>query len=207
MSFKFVLEDLRPSVIVSNDDELAGNAQRTINEPSQRTVWLTTEEYEELLSDVEVGDHQASSGNAEDAVLLLYTAAFDGRPNGALLSSMNIFVQDLALARVRSLDYQYCYLSCGPLFHIATMAYMLATFHLGGKNVARQGCRPSGDLRSCRQRGLQGRIHCRTDDLEDCGPQPRCEVRPKEPQPAARQPRMERNDHDPVCSSGRLRPD
>src|SRR5207247_3939579 len=68
------------------------------------------------------------------AVLQLYTAAFTGRPNGALLSHWAVLVQDLVMGNLQRVDSEYVYLNSGPLFHVATFMTKLATFHFGGTN-------------------------------------------------------------------------
>ncbi len=70
-----------------------------------------------------------------DAVLMMYTAAFTGRPNGALLSHTAVLVQDLVMGMMQEITNDYVYLNCGPLFHIATFMTTMATFHFGGTNV------------------------------------------------------------------------
>src|SRR5207302_5204307 len=70
-----------------------------------------------------------------EPVLMLYTAAFSGRPNGALLSHNAVAVQDLVMANLQEITTDYVYLNSGPLFHIATFMTTLATFHMGGTNV------------------------------------------------------------------------
>src|SRR5262249_46289889 len=69
------------------------------------------------------------------AVLQLYTAAFTGTPNGALLSHWAVLVQDLVMGNLQRVDSEYVYLNSGPLFHIATFMTTLAAFHFGGTNV------------------------------------------------------------------------
>ena len=70
-----------------------------------------------------------------DAVLMLYTAAFTGTPNGALLSHAAVLVQSLMMANLQRIDPDYRYLNCGPLFHVATFMTTLATLVMGGTNL------------------------------------------------------------------------
>jgi long-chain acyl-CoA synthetase len=65
----------------------------------------------------------------------MYTAAFSGQPNGALLSHTAIIVQALMMARLQEIDWDYVYLNSGPLFHVATLMTTMATFQLAGTNV------------------------------------------------------------------------
>ena len=68
-------------------------------------------------------------------MLMLYTAAFTGRPNGALLSHRALVTQGSHLAQLQGIGADYVYLNCGPLFHVATFMTTLATFVTGGTNV------------------------------------------------------------------------
>jgi long-chain acyl-CoA synthetase len=68
-------------------------------------------------------------------VLALYTAAFDGRPNAALLSHDALVAHSMSLLHIRQMESGFTFLACGPLFHVGTMMFMLATFQLGGTNV------------------------------------------------------------------------
>jgi long-chain acyl-CoA synthetase len=68
-------------------------------------------------------------------VLLLYTAAFDGRPNGALLSQTSLLVQGLYGILYGGAGPDDVYLNAGPLFHVGTLKATLATLLAGGSNV------------------------------------------------------------------------
>jgi acyl-CoA synthetase (AMP-forming)/AMP-acid ligase II len=90
--------------------------------------------YEDFLA----GGSSDDPGLAVDpgsAVLMLYTAAFSGTPNGALLSQAAVLTQSLIMANLQRVDAGYTYLNCGPMFHIATLMTTLATFVFGGANV------------------------------------------------------------------------
>jgi long-chain acyl-CoA synthetase len=65
----------------------------------------------------------------------MYTSAFGGRPNGALLDQSAVLYQDLVLALVMQMSSDSVYLASGPLFHIWTFINAVTTFHLGGKVV------------------------------------------------------------------------
>ena len=66
---------------------------------------------------------------------MIYTAAFEGRPNGAMLSQIAILSQNLVLAPTNNVSNETVWLSTGPLFHLGTMMFAMTTFHMGGKNV------------------------------------------------------------------------
>ncbi|OUC91465.1 AMP-binding protein [Streptosporangium minutum] len=79
--------------------------------------------------------HPAEPGDDTLPVLALYTAAFDGRPNAALLSSAALVAHSTALLVVRQMEDGFTFLNNGPLFHVGTMMFCLATLQIGGTNV------------------------------------------------------------------------
>ncbi|MET8382340.1 AMP-binding protein [Streptosporangium canum] len=79
--------------------------------------------------------HPAEPGDDTLPVLALYTAAFDGRPNAAMLSSAALVAHSTALLVVRQMEDGFTFLNDGPLFHVGTMMFCLATLQIGGTNV------------------------------------------------------------------------
>ncbi|WP_433253761.1 AMP-binding protein [Streptosporangium sp. CA-135522] len=77
----------------------------------------------------------SAPGDDSAPVLALYTAAFDGRPNAALLSSAALIAHSTALLVVRQMEDGFTFLCNGPLFHVGTMMFCLATLQIGGTNV------------------------------------------------------------------------
>jgi long-chain acyl-CoA synthetase len=134
----FVLDDLDPAVVLWTGAEAAAKA-REVTGSAARWV-LAGDEYEALAA--ASGETNGTGPAAADAqpdpgspVLALYTAAFDGRPNAALLSHSALIAHNMALAYIRQIPPEFTFLNSGPLFHVGTMMFCLATFHLGGKNV------------------------------------------------------------------------
>lgn len=72
---------------------------------------------------------------ADAPVLALYTAAFDGWPNAALLGHAALLAHGMSLLHIRQMEPGFTFLNCGPLHHVGTMMFCLATFQLGGTNV------------------------------------------------------------------------
>jgi long-chain acyl-CoA synthetase len=68
-------------------------------------------------------------------LLLVYTAAFSGRPNAAMLSSRALVAQGLLMAPWQDFDEHTVFLDSGPLFHIGTFMPNLSSFVMGGANV------------------------------------------------------------------------
>lgn len=126
----YLLDDLTPKVVVAEDDVEARGAR----------LLRSGEAYEAYLDKAGQGQAEAGwagQGEAEagDPVLALYTAAFDGRPNAALLSHSALIAHSMALLHIRQMTDGFTFLNCGPLFHVGTMMFCLATFQLGGTNV------------------------------------------------------------------------
>ncbi|GAA3680466.1 AMP-binding protein [Nonomuraea antimicrobica] len=125
---RFVLTDLTPAAVVWEPSE-AVEALR-----DHGTTWIRAgEEYERLIS----GTVPREFPQADDAepVLALYTAAFGGRPSAALLSSAALVAHATSLLVVRQMEPGFTFLNNGPLFHVGTMMFCLATLQIGGTNV------------------------------------------------------------------------
>lgn len=153
----FVIDDLEPTVAVWSGDDLVDTVESLRKTTSDSVLWVRgdadgEDSYEGWVSsggaplDVEV--------RSDSPVLALYTAAFGGRPNAALLSHDAIVAHNMSLAMIRQIETGFVYLNSGPLFHIGTMMFCTATFHLGGTNVFM----PSFDPREA----------CRLVDEESC---------------------------------------
>lgn len=122
---RFVVGDLTPKVVVWEQSEAAAAVQ-------QEGWVLAGEEYEGLLTGS--GPDFPDVADTEP-VLALYTAAFDGRPNAALLSSAALVAHSASLLVVRQMEPGFTFLDNGPLFHVGTMMFCLATLQIGGTNV------------------------------------------------------------------------
>ncbi|GAA4626278.1 AMP-binding protein [Actinoallomurus vinaceus] len=128
----FVLDDLRPAVVVFEESEAAGQARA---QSGTQARWIVAgEEYEAYLA-VGTPAEPAVEVTPDRPVLALYTAAFDGRPAAALLSHSALIAHSMAILHIRQMEDGFTYLDCGPLFHVGTMMFCLATFQLGGTNV------------------------------------------------------------------------
>ena len=134
----FVIDDTRAKVVIWQDEEIGDTVR------SGRALAASRDDAHWLQHDGGEYDAFLESGAADDPhvvvapswpVLQLYTAAFTGRPNGALLSHWAVLVQDLVMGNLQRIDSEYVYLNSGPLFHVATLMTTLATFHFGGTNV------------------------------------------------------------------------
>jgi acyl-CoA synthetase (AMP-forming)/AMP-acid ligase II len=134
----FVIEDLAPAVVVWQEEEVG----ETVAEGRARTAhdarWIQhdTGEYEAWVAEQpdDIGDPNGDASH-DDPLLLIFTAAFDGRPNAAMLPSRALIAQGLLMAPWSGIDAKYVFLNSGPLFHIGTFMPNLSTFVMGGANV------------------------------------------------------------------------
>ncbi len=85
------------------------------------------------LADAELPPEPA--GTDASPVLMIYTGAFGGRPNGALLSHRAMVSQSAVIALVRGYRADAVFLNSGPLFHLGTLMSTFAVFLMGGRNV------------------------------------------------------------------------
>lgn len=143
----FVLDDLEPSVVIWQDAEIGDTAREARTKASVSARWIQHDAPDAAdpdgyagfaaaaVNDLDEPGNRDEPGDAAAAVLLMYTAAFSGRPSAAMLSHTALFAQGLLLSRVADIDAEYRYLNCGPLFHIATLMTTIATFASAGANV------------------------------------------------------------------------
>ena len=138
----FVIDDLEPKVVVWQDDrDRRRGAQRTRGGvPSRRVVAFARRRVRRRqLRALRRRRAQRENVNVESdpdlPALIIYTAAFGGRPNGAMLSQTAMAWQDLALIDIQDLSADTVFLNSGPLFHVGTLMVTMAIFHIGGTNV------------------------------------------------------------------------
>jgi len=130
----FVLEDLTPALVVWQSDEI-GETVASARARVPADMWIQHDgpawaaQYDADGADPDI------AVDPSEPVLLMYTAAFSGRPNAAMLSHTALIGQALVIGRLADIDSTYVYLNSGPLFHIATFFSTLATFLHAGTNV------------------------------------------------------------------------
>jgi acyl-CoA synthetase (AMP-forming)/AMP-acid ligase II len=94
----------------------------------------------------------AVSVAADAPCLMLYTAATDGRPKGALLSHSSLLSGTGELLRSWSLSADDVNLGVLPLFHLAGLIMMLATQQAGGATIVLPGFDAPTALRTIQTR-------------------------------------------------------
>jgi acyl-CoA synthetase (AMP-forming)/AMP-acid ligase II len=135
----FVLDDVDPAVVLWQDEEIGATVRAARELAGSSARWIRhdadgDDSYEAFLAGASSTD-PCVEVDPSSALLLMYTAAFSGRPNGAMLSHTALITQGLLMGRLADVDADYVYLNCGPLFHIATFMTTLATYVAGGTNV------------------------------------------------------------------------
>lgn len=155
---EFVIDDLQPSLTLWQEEEIGDTLRQLRQFDARAANWVSCDGpdsgYEALLTDSAPPPPYPSE--PDTPVLLLYTAAFDGHPNGALLSHRAVLAQSRNYSAVRKLDDSARYLNVGPLFHVATLLETMATFYCGGLNVFIRRAAPDAICRAIEQERCNG---------------------------------------------------
>ncbi len=73
--------------------------------------------------------------NDDDPLVIIHTAAVQGKPRGALLSHRNLIACSVQSTSLLGLNNHDTYMNILPLFHIAGLVTALTMMHAGGKNL------------------------------------------------------------------------
>jgi acyl-CoA synthetase (AMP-forming)/AMP-acid ligase II len=138
---RFIVEDFDAKVIFWQEEEVGDVLREVRASTRSQGAWLVHDgagdgSYEGLLarSSADAG-REAVSQPHQRALLVLYTAAFDGSPNGAQLSEIGLYLQSLVHIAALEIKPANVALVSTPLFHIVAWLDFLPTFMLGGKAV------------------------------------------------------------------------
>ncbi|MFG1702204.1 AMP-binding protein [Nonomuraea sp. M3C6] len=128
---RFIVTDLSPAAVVWEPSDTTTSLQA---QSAGTAVWVQAgEDYEQLVASGPIREFPQVADT--EPTLALYTAAFEGRPNAALLSSSALIAHSASLLVVRQMEPGFTFLNNGPLFHVGTMMFCLATLQIGGTNV------------------------------------------------------------------------
>jgi acyl-CoA synthetase (AMP-forming)/AMP-acid ligase II len=135
---RFVIEDFTPRIVVWQEEEIGDAVREARNEATHDARWIrhdtdAADGYEAVLATGKPPDERDVDPGS--GLLAMYTAAFAGVPQAAVLSHTALLFQDLILGRMQDVSDASVFLNSGPLFHIATFATTSATYHHGGTNV------------------------------------------------------------------------
>jgi long-chain acyl-CoA synthetase len=136
---EFVIADLEPAMVFWQDEEVGDAARMARKSTASAATWIqhdtqAADGYESYLAAADAADAERAVDPAS-SVLAIYTAAFEGRPNAALLSHTSALTQSYLLARAMQIDHTTVALHAAPLFHLAAYMWLLPTFLFGGVNV------------------------------------------------------------------------
>jgi acyl-CoA synthetase (AMP-forming)/AMP-acid ligase II len=134
----YVMNDVNPRVVLWQGVP-ARESFEELRRQSPERIWIQYDGdggdgYESQLRNASSEDDETVVDPASP-FLQLYTAAFEGRPNGALLTQLQVIFCNLMQALDNGITRHYVYLSCGPMFHLATLQKLFATFQMAGNNV------------------------------------------------------------------------
>jgi acyl-CoA synthetase (AMP-forming)/AMP-acid ligase II len=140
----FVLCDGAPKTIIVDPEfqQVTGDALRDTD--FVRSLFVMdggepAEGFERLDSlYVEEGKDREFDVSAEAGLVIIHTAAVEGRPRGALLSHRCLVSGNVMMMRMFGLGPDDAHLCFIPLFHIAGLGLTLAVMHAGGKNVIQE---------------------------------------------------------------------
>ena len=138
---EYILADCRPHYLFSSKEfcDLATSTSATIDSLQKRYVLDSDNDegdhisFKSLFLNEEIQLKEHLSGDSE--LLIIYTAAVDGRPKGCLLTQSNLMSTGLQMSHLFKLDERDCHICILPLFHIGALSMTVATMLEGGKNV------------------------------------------------------------------------
>lgn len=148
----FVVDDCAPRLIIWQEQEIGATANAVRAAGAGRgALWIQHDGTGADCYEARIAQQFHDSGTAvrdddRAPVLMMYTAAFDGRPNGALLSHEALLAQSMTLRLLERLDATTVYLNSGPMFHIGSLRRTIAVAHAGGRNIL---CRRVDALELC----------------------------------------------------------
>jgi long-chain acyl-CoA synthetase len=135
----FVIDDFDARVVMWQETEIGETVRAARAQATSSALWLQHDtdggDGYEAFAAIGSTDPPAVDVDPSAANLVIYTAAFAGRPNGAMLSHTALISGALMLARLQDVGPDAVFLNSGPLFHIGTFMSTLATFVHGGTNV------------------------------------------------------------------------
>ncbi len=135
-----LIDDLEAKVVIWQESEIGEAVIEARSLAKSKTaLWLQHDgsgsvSYEEFLTSAPSLPKERNT-DPDEPLLIIYTGAFDGRSNGAMLSQTAILTQSLVLSWVQNITNDNVFLNSGPLFHLGTLMSTFPTFLIGGTNV------------------------------------------------------------------------
>lgn len=127
----FVLTDLAPAIAIRDEMPIDERVHAAV--PAER--WVDTDRYEQMVA-TPPASHVPSTLDPTSSVVIMYTAAHDGQPNGAMLTRRGMYTAGVLHGIVNGVyEERPVFVASGPLYHVATLMGVVATFVAGGTNV------------------------------------------------------------------------
>jgi acyl-CoA synthetase (AMP-forming)/AMP-acid ligase II len=136
---QFIYSDLKPAVAFIQGVDAPAEAKAFVGQlpASQRAYYYDgtgAGSYEALLARGSAApDWPDVEGRA--AVLIIYGMAWEGDPNGSMLSSDNLLLHAAVQADLQDIDRHTVLLASGPLFHIGMWQTLIPVWMYGGTLV------------------------------------------------------------------------
>lgn len=131
-----VLADFDPALVFWQEAEVGELSRALKAADTSGRLWIQHDAadpagYEALLDTASDADVDVPIDPALP-LLAIYTAAFDGRPNAALLSHTALMLQGMLSMQGQQIGETSSYLVSGPMFHLGVLMGTIATFMAGG---------------------------------------------------------------------------
>ncbi|MBY8862898.1 AMP-binding protein [Nocardia sp. CA2R105] len=136
----FVIDDFSPTVVVWQDEEIGATVRAARGITDGGATWWQhdvpgADSIDTVLAAQPVADVW-STVDADLPLLVIYTAAIDGRPNGSMITQHNLVCMGAESSYLNSTTSSSVFLNSGPLFHIGNFQWeAMAAFVQGATNV------------------------------------------------------------------------
>jgi long-chain acyl-CoA synthetase len=136
----FVIDDFTPTVVIWQDEEI-GEVVRAAREISDGgAVWwqhdLPGADNVDTVLAAQPATDIWGPVDADLPLLVIYTAAIDGHPNGSMITQHNLVCMGIESSYLNSTTSDSVFLNSGPLFHIGNFQWeAMAAFVQGATNV------------------------------------------------------------------------
>ncbi|WP_405136484.1 AMP-binding protein [Nocardia sp. NBC_01388] len=136
----FVIEDFDPAVIVWQEEEIGRTVAAAREMAQSRATWIQqdTDADDGYEAHVHAADDTPPRAevSADDALLVIYTAAIIDKPGGSMLSHRNLISMARTTGEIVGTSEESVFLNSGPLFHIGNFQFdSLSVFIRGGANA------------------------------------------------------------------------
>jgi acyl-CoA synthetase (AMP-forming)/AMP-acid ligase II len=132
---RHILEDAAPSLLVFDHHQAELASQVADAVPATCRLTRTDPGEGPCLDDLEEGTVADEEVVDTDPYCIIYTAAMEGVPRGAVLTHGNLVAANLQTMATMELGRTDAFVNMLPLFHITGLNLSLATLHAGGRNI------------------------------------------------------------------------